>query len=118
MTTRVCALLLVDMIHLIHIVDIVKLCHYNAFCHFSGSLDGPCRTDGKVRPASGLGLRDRAARILSPVSHARTGLEPDARHLPPGGTLSVEDKVSSGGKLIDAKSLSSYKKIPLEYFCN
>jgi len=30
---------------------------YTAFWHFYGSLDGPDRTDGKVRPASGLGLR-------------------------------------------------------------
>jgi len=29
------------------------LCSYTAFWHFSGSLDGPDRTDGKVRPASG-----------------------------------------------------------------
>ena len=41
------------------------MCSYTAFRHFSGSLDGPDRTNRKVRPASGHGLRPIRSRAVA-----------------------------------------------------
>ena len=54
------------------------MCSYTAFWHFYGSLDGPDRTDGKVRPASGFGLRAVRGSLRSLFIAVATGLI--ARH--------------------------------------
>ena len=63
--------------HLIILHKTYALCRllysHTAFWHFSGSLDGPCRADGKAQPASGLGLRTVRSRIPAHAGHARSG---------------------------------------------